>query len=147
MLLFCLPQGFQNAAAHSSFCYRELASQIYEVACKFTAKIPVLGSALLLIGGCDISNDLERISKGGHSIVVGTPGRLAELMEKTVGVLTFRELDVLVLDEADRCMWKSYSFLIVFRLLEMGFQPTISSILTRLPKQRRTVRYNCDYIL
>lgn len=59
-----------------------------------------------------------------YSIVVGTPGHLSTLLASSKGPST-RELDVLVLDEADR-------------LLDLGFAPTLSKIMHFLPKQRRT---------
>ena len=60
----------------------------------------------------------------GAHVVVGTPGRLEELLGRGE-VLDARELELLVLDEADT-------------LLDMGFAPQLASILRRLPKQRRT---------
>lgn len=57
-------------------------------------------------------------------MLVGTPGRLADLM-KRCGSVQLKRLEVLVLDEADR-------------LLNMGFQQQLNYIMSRLPKQRRT---------
>jgi len=57
-------------------------------------------------------------------VLVGTPGRLDDIMARSVA-LSVRRLELLVLDEADR-------------LLSMGFKTQVSSILARLPKQRRT---------
>ncbi|CAN1812098.1 DEAD-box ATP-dependent RNA helicase 18 [Linum perenne] len=54
----------------------------------------------------------------------GTPGRLHDIMER-IDDLDFRNLDVLILDEADR-------------LLDMGFQKQLNAIISRLPKLRRT---------
>jgi ATP-dependent RNA helicase DDX55/SPB4 len=59
-----------------------------------------------------------------YSIIIGTPGHLSTLLASSKGPST-RELDVLVLDEADR-------------LLDLGFAPTLSKIMHLLPKQRRT---------
>jgi ATP-dependent RNA helicase DDX55/SPB4 len=83
------------------------------------------------IGGRSASKDIEDFSENGGHIVVATPGRLLDLLENhpTKGKcdlrVSLKSLDVLVLDEADR-------------LLEMGFELTLTSILTYLPKQRRT---------
>jgi ATP-dependent RNA helicase DDX55/SPB4 len=57
-------------------------------------------------------------------VLVGTPGRLADVMKRCGGI-DLRRLEVLVLDEADR-------------LLHMGFQQQLDYIMSRLPKQRRT---------
>jgi ATP-dependent RNA helicase DDX55/SPB4 len=57
-------------------------------------------------------------------VLVGTPGRLDDIMTRSAA-LSVRRLELLVLDEADR-------------LLSMGFKTQVSSILSRLPKQRRT---------
>lgn len=63
--------------------------------------------------------------EGGH-IIIGTPGRLEDIINKADYMFNTKNLEVLILDEADR-------------LLEMGFRPQINTILNRLPKQRRTV--------
>lgn len=63
-------------------------------------------------------------TENGGNIVVATPGRLKHVFD-SVQAFDVRELEVLVFDEADR-------------LLDMGFQLTISQILAKLPKQRRT---------
>ncbi|OSX64176.1 hypothetical protein POSPLADRAFT_1179798 [Postia placenta MAD-698-R-SB12] len=72
------------------------------------------------------TEDIQRFLSTGADIVVGTPGRVEEfLLGKGRDVVNAKELEVLVLDEADR-------------LLDLGFQTTLSRILTHLPKQRRT---------
>ncbi|KAI0807622.1 DEAD-domain-containing protein [Fomes fomentarius] len=72
------------------------------------------------------SSHIERFLSTGADVVVGTPGRVEEfLLGKGKNVVSVKELEILVLDEADR-------------LLDLGFQVTITRILTHLPKQRRT---------
>ncbi|KAI0724030.1 DEAD-domain-containing protein [Cerioporus squamosus] len=72
------------------------------------------------------AEDLQRFLSTGADIVIGTPGRMEEfLLGKGKNVVSVRELEVLVLDEADR-------------LLDLGFHATLTRILTHLPKQRRT---------
>jgi ATP-dependent RNA helicase DDX55/SPB4 len=56
--------------------------------------------------------------------MIATPGRLEDLL-KNCGMIDTKQLEILVLDEADR-------------LLDMGFQAALASIISRLPKQRRT---------
>ncbi|VDM23209.1 unnamed protein product [Hydatigera taeniaeformis] len=83
--------------------------------------------------------DLQRFQATGATIIVATPGRLVDLVQKAPLFLgqesnnqTFnpivrglRSLEILILDEADR-------------LLDMGFESQLNSILGMLPKQRRT---------
>ncbi|KAI8564298.1 hypothetical protein RHMOL_Rhmol03G0170200 [Rhododendron molle] len=102
---------------------RELSSQIYHVAQPFISTLSHVKS-ILLVGGGDVKSDTKKIEEEGANILIGTPGRLHDIMER-MDILDFRNLEVLILDEADR-------------LLDMGFQKQINSIITRLPKLRRT---------
>ncbi|CAN1184831.1 DEAD-box ATP-dependent RNA helicase 18 [Linum perenne] len=94
---------------------RELSSQIYHVAQPFIAT---------LSNGGDVKADVKMIEEEGANLLIGTPGRLHDIMER-VDDLDFRNLEVLFLDEADR-------------LLDMGFQKQLNAIISRLPKLRRT---------
>lgn len=102
---------------------RELASQIYHVAQPFIATLSKVKS-ILLVGGGEVKADVKRIEEEGANLLIGTPGRLHDIMER-VDVLDFRSFEILILDEADR-------------LLDMGFQKQINSIISHLPKVRRT---------
>lgn len=106
---------------------RELASQISGVVDKFLVDNASHFTHMLFIGGTgDISRDTERYDELGAHIVVGTPGRLNSVFENSKRFCSaVRSLEILILDEADR-------------LLDMGFHQTLSSILSFLPKQRRT---------
>ncbi|KAF9462671.1 DEAD-domain-containing protein [Collybia nuda] len=124
---------------------RELATQIHSIFSLFLSAQPqFVGSRsdhtspelpeleypppLLLVSSTQSSpaHDVQRFNSTGADIIIGTPGRVEEfLLGKGKGVVSVRELDVLVLDEADR-------------LLDLGFQATLTRILTHLPKQRRT---------
>ncbi|KAF5370138.1 hypothetical protein D9758_001024 [Tetrapyrgos nigripes] len=119
---------------------RELATQIYGIFTMFLAAQPrpltedpgpstsQYPPPLLLISSSQSSpaQDIERFLSTGADIVIGTPGRIEEfLLGKGQFVVNVKELDVLVLDEADR-------------LLDLGFQVTLTKIITHLPKQRRT---------
>ncbi|KAG5641593.1 hypothetical protein DXG03_004676 [Asterophora parasitica] len=121
---------------------RELATQIHSVFSLFLSAQPEESDAasssssndashpppLLLISSTDSSpaQDIKRFTETEADIVIGTPGRIEEfLLGKGKGVVNVRELEVLVLDEADR-------------LLDLGFQQALTRILTHLPKQRRT---------
>ncbi|CAM9212399.1 unnamed protein product, partial [Ascophyllum nodosum] len=102
---------------------RELANQIFGVVSKF-AELLDESKPLLLVGGTSVEDCLEAFRKGGASILVGTPGRVDDML-RNQSVFDVRELEALVLDEADT-------------LLDMGFAGTLNSIFALLPKQRRT---------
>ncbi|KAL6627379.1 hypothetical protein ACP70R_031105 [Stipagrostis hirtigluma subsp. patula] len=102
---------------------RELSSQIYNVAQPFFATLKDV-SPMLLVGGMDIKADLKKVEEEGANILVGTPGKLCDIMDR-MDTLDFKNLEILILDEADR-------------LLDMGFQKQITSIISKLPKLRRT---------
>ncbi|RDB22497.1 ATP-dependent rRNA helicase SPB4 [Hypsizygus marmoreus] len=124
---------------------RELATQIHSIFSLFLSaqpedhpdslpssssppSEPAYPPPLLLISSTQSSpaQDIQRFISTGADIVIGTPGRVEEfLLGKGKGIVSVRELEVLVLDEADR-------------LLDLGFQVALTRILTHLPKQRRT---------
>ncbi|KIL70035.1 hypothetical protein M378DRAFT_183640 [Amanita muscaria Koide BX008] len=119
---------------------RELATQLHSVFTTFLSSQPAdeeqgqsdaeprYPPPLLLISSSDSSpaQDVQRFLKTGADIVIGTPGRVEEfLLGKGRPSVVVKELEVLVLDEADR-------------LLDLGFQTTLTRIITHLPKQRRT---------
>uniref|UniRef100_M3XQZ1 ATP-dependent RNA helicase n=1 Tax=Mustela putorius furo TaxID=9669 RepID=M3XQZ1_MUSPF len=107
---------------------RELAIQIDEVLAHFTKHFPQF-SQILWIGGRNPGEDVAKFKEQGGNIIVATPGRLEDMFRRKAEGLALascvRSLDVLVLDEADR-------------LLDMGFEASINTILEFLPKQRRT---------
>uniref|UniRef100_A0AAR2IMP7 ATP-dependent RNA helicase n=1 Tax=Pygocentrus nattereri TaxID=42514 RepID=A0AAR2IMP7_PYGNA len=84
---------------------------------------------ILLIGGSNPIEDVEKFKTHGANIMIGTPGRLEDMFRRKADGLDLascvKALDVLVLDEADR-------------LLDMGFEASLNTILGYLPKQRRT---------
>ncbi|KAL7109945.1 hypothetical protein ACP275_06G206600 [Erythranthe tilingii] len=102
---------------------RELSSQIFKVAEPFIATLSNV-RPMLLVGGAEVKTDMNQIEEEGANLLIGTPGRLNDIMER-MDALDYRDLEILILDEADR-------------LLDMGFQKQISSIISRLPKLRRT---------
>lgn len=107
---------------------RELALQISEVLEIFLKSFSQFRQ-ILLIGGTNPIEDVERFKEHGANIVVATPGRLVDMFRRKGDGLDMASyvkcLDVLVLDEADR-------------LLDMGFEASLNTILSYLPKQRRT---------
>jgi len=99
---------------------RELAVQVAENMASFAkyARLKVLA----VYGGESINKQIHALSSGVH-IVVGTPGRLIDLMERRV--LSLSAVRIVVLDEADR-------------MLDMGFVEDIEFILSRTPRDRQT---------
>ncbi|KAF2020815.1 ATP-dependent rRNA helicase SPB4 [Aaosphaeria arxii CBS 175.79] len=80
---------------------------------------------LLLGGSVTPAQDLSKFLKQSPNILIGTPGRLLELLSSPHVHCPQSSFDVLVLDEADR-------------LLDLGFKEDLQRIIGRLPKQRRT---------
>lgn len=108
---------------------RELATQIHGVLSEFLSHEELACfRQKMVIGGNAVEEDVVAILKDGANILVATPGRLQDLFDRK-GDLNLaakvKSLELLVLDEADR-------------LLDMGFEATINTILTYLPRQRRT---------
>lgn len=102
---------------------RELAEQVAQVFKKFSA-YKNLGVAIVY-GGVGISPQINALQRA--EIVVGTPGRILDHMER--GTLNFKGLKVLVLDEADR-------------MLDMGFIEDVEKIIKACPKQRQTMLFS-----
>ena len=103
---------------------RELGIQLFET-------LTALGryhnlSAGLIIGGKDI--DIEKKSIAAINILIATPGRLLQHLQETPD-FAMDNLKIMVMDEADR-------------ILEMGFEETINSILEYLPPNRQTLLFS-----
>ncbi|CCD23892.1 RNA-dependent ATPase HCA4 NDAI_0C02320 [Naumovozyma dairenensis CBS 421] len=103
---------------------RELAMQIYEVLLKIGTYTSL--SAGLVIGGKDVKFESERLSK--INILIGTPGRILQHLDQAIALNT-SNLQMLVLDEADRC-------------LDMGFKKTLDAIVSNLPASRQTLLFS-----
>ncbi len=100
---------------------RELAVQVRDECSKLAAGRRA--SVVAVYGGKPIRRQVEQLRRGAE-IVVGTPGRVLDLMDRTALVLG--ELRFVVLDEADR-------------MLDIGFRPDIEKILRRCPQSRQTL--------
>ena len=98
---------------------RELAIQIHEEALKFAYKTGIV--CLCVYGGQPIELQAVNVRKG-IDILVGTPGRIIDLVERRV--LNLQIIRYLVLDEADR-------------MLDMGFEPQVIKILEFIKKKER----------
>ncbi|MEJ7609486.1 MAG: DEAD/DEAH box helicase [Bryobacteraceae bacterium] len=103
---------------------RELAIQIHEAFTKIAVGTTI--KAAVVVGGMNEQSQLRAI-KAGASVLIATPGRLSDFMERRLVKLSTAR--VLVLDEADR-------------MLDMGFLPVIRRILSELPAKRQTLFYS-----
>ena len=107
---------------------RELADQVATEVRKIARSIHNV-KVLTLCGGAAIGPQIGSLEHGAH-IIVGTPGRIVDHLEKNRLVLD--ELNTLVLDEADR-------------MLEMGFQPSLDVIFSKCPAQRQTLLFSATF--
>jgi ATP-dependent RNA helicase RhlE len=103
---------------------RELVSQIEDHYKQLAPK----GSArcAAVIGGASMSRQTDALRRGA-GVVVATPGRLLDHVER--GTVDLSHVEVLVLDEADR-------------MLDMGFLPAIRRVLAELPSKRQTLLFS-----
>ncbi|XP_057193296.1 DEAD-box helicase 3 X-linked b [Triplophysa rosa] len=110
---------------------RELALQIYDEARKFAYRSHV--RPCVVYGGADIGQQIRDLERGCH-LLVATPGRLVDMMER--GKIGLDYCNYLVLDEADR-------------MLDMGFEPQIRRIVeqdTMPPKGlRQTMMFSATF--
>ncbi|XP_019896543.1 DEAD-box helicase 3 X-linked a isoform X7 [Esox lucius] len=110
---------------------RELALQIYEESRKFAYRSRV--RPCVVYGGADIGQQIRDLERGCH-LLVATPGRLVDMMER--GKIGLDYCNYLVLDEADR-------------MLDMGFEPQIRRIVeqdTMPPKGiRQTMMFSATF--
>lgn len=106
---------------------RELAAQVHESIITY-GKYLGLRSAVVF-GGVKINPQMMKL-RAGVEILVATPGRLLDLHSKNA--IKFNDIEVLVLDEADR-------------MLDMGFIHDIKKIIALLPKKRQNLLFSATY--
>ncbi|MCX7557635.1 ATP-dependent RNA helicase DbpA [Xanthomonadaceae bacterium JHOS43] len=107
---------------------RELADQVGKELRRLAMAIPNVKLSLFT-GGTALGPQLASLTHPPH-IVVGTPGRVQELLHKQA--LDVAGVGMLVLDEADR-------------MLDMGFEKSISDIVRRLPKTRQSLLFSATW--
>ncbi len=107
---------------------RELADQVAAEIRKLARSLPNT-KVLTLCGGTPLGPQLSSLKKGVH-IVVGTPGRIEDHLER--GNLSLEHIKTLVLDEADR-------------MLQMGFEESLDAILAEVPEKRQTLLLSATY--
>jgi ATP-dependent RNA helicase RhlE len=103
---------------------RELAQQVAEDARELCAHTDLFVGEIY--GGVSYEPQIRDL-RAGFDILVATPGRLIDHLEK--GNVDLSEVEVLILDEADR-------------MLDMGFRPQIERVLSRMPRERQTLLFS-----
>lgn len=117
------PQGLVVAPT------RELAVQI-QVECEKFGAGPVGIVSLCCYGGTPVYQQIQALRTKKPHIVIGTPGRLQDLMNQEV--LMINECKTVVLDEADR-------------MLDMGFEAQIKQIFSNLPRSRQVLLFSATW--
>jgi ATP-dependent RNA helicase RhlE len=128
-VLHRLNLGGRGCSPHSPRCLaltptRELALQVQESFEKYGANLP-LRSTCVFGGVGDFAQ--KKALKHGADILVATPGRLLDLMNQ--GAVHLRQLEIFILDEADR-------------MLDMGFIHDVRKVVSKLPPQRQTLFFS-----
>jgi len=100
---------------------RELAVQVRDEFEKLASGTRIL--CVAVYGGKPIKGQIDKLSRH-PAVVVGTPGRVLDHMSR--GTISFSDIEVVTLDEADR-------------MLDIGFRPDIEKILRRCPESRQTL--------
>ncbi|WP_322093429.1 ATP-dependent RNA helicase DbpA [Paraburkholderia bannensis] len=107
---------------------RELADQV-ATEIRRLARAEENVKVLTLCGGTPMRPQTASLEHGAH-IIVGTPGRIMDHLER--GILSLDALNTLVLDEADR-------------MLDMGFHDDIAKVARQCPKERQTLLFSATY--
>ena len=108
---------------------RELAAQVGETVVQVGRFLDEPLKVSVLYGGVSINPQMMAL-RGGAEVVVATPGRLLDLVEKNA--LKLSEVECLVLDEADR-------------LLDAGFADELARVLALLPKRRQNLLFSATF--
>ena len=106
---------------------RELAIQVHDCVRTYGRYCPLKSE--VVYGGVKINPQMMRL-RGGADILVATPGRLLDLHQQNA--VSFDQLEILVLDEADR-------------MLDMGFIHDIRKIMARLPPKRQNLLFSATF--
>ena len=104
---------------------RELAQQVIDVSKSLVGYKSKIETALI-VGGASMNNQLRQLKKR-PKIIVGTPGRINDHLEKKT--LNLKYFNFFVLDEADR-------------MLDMGFEDQVEKIIRFLPSKRQTLLFS-----
>lgn len=103
---------------------RELAQQIDEQFREFSRGLGLYSA--LVVGGTNIDRQIRELKRRPH-FIIGTPGRLKDLLRRNI--LQLKNMTTLILDEADR-------------MLDMGFLPDIRELVAAMPAERQTLFFS-----
>ncbi|CAC9962198.1 ATP-dependent RNA helicase RhlE (EC 3.6.4.13) [uncultured Gammaproteobacteria bacterium] len=106
---------------------RELAAQVSDSVATYGKHLPL--KSTVVFGGVKINPQMQKL-RSGVDILVATPGRLLDLYSQNA--VKFDQLEILVMDEADR-------------MLDMGFIHDIKRILKILPENRQTLMFSATF--
>ena len=106
---------------------RELAAQVADSVSTYGKNLPLRSA--VVFGGVKINPQMMKLRQG-VDVLVATPGRLLDLYQQNA--VGFEQLEVLVLDEADR-------------MLDMGFIHDIRKIISFLPRQRQNLMFSATF--
>lgn len=119
--------GFNQARALILTPTRELAAQVAESVRTYGKNLPLRSA--VVFGGVKINPQMQKLRRG-VDILIATPGRLLDLYSQNA--VRFDELEVLILDEADR-------------MLDMGFIHDLKRIVKLLPRDRQTLMFSATF--
>lgn len=103
---------------------RELAEQVEAEFVSFSKGMGLY--SVVCVGGMNMGNQIREIKRGVH-VIIGTPGRLKDLIERQL--LDVSHVETLILDEADQ-------------MLDMGFMPDMQRIIGYTPKERQVLCFS-----
>jgi ATP-dependent RNA helicase RhlE len=106
---------------------RELAAQVEESVQTYGKYLEM--SSTVIFGGVGMNPQISRVKKG-VDVLVATPGRLLDLLQQ--GVLDLGQVEILVLDEADR-------------MLDMGFIHDVKKVLAVVPKNKQSLLFSATF--
>jgi ATP-dependent RNA helicase RhlE len=106
---------------------RELAAQVEESVRTYGKYLQL--SSTVIFGGVGMNPQISKVKKG-VDILVATPGRLLDLMQQ--GMLDLGQVQILVLDEADR-------------MLDMGFIHDVKKVLAAVPKEKQSLLFSATF--
>ena len=106
---------------------RELAAQVAENVQQYSKYLPL--KSAVVFGGVKINPQMQKL-RSGVDVLIATPGRLIDLYQQNA--IQFKQLEILVLDEADR-------------MLDMGFIHDIRRIIALLPPKRQNLMFSATF--
>jgi ATP-dependent RNA helicase RhlE len=106
---------------------RELAAQVYDNVKEYSSYLNI--KSTVIFGGVKAASQIATLKKG-VDVLVATPGRLLDLHNQKV--ISFKRVDVFILDEADR-------------MLDMGFVRDINKIISYMPSKRQNLLFSATF--